>query len=324
MTNNPKTNYFLRSIRFYTDKILILQYKNKLKAMEEQMKNSWENLIGKFKNWLDSLITNLPNIILAIAIFALFYWLSRLFERSFQKYLKRFIKQVSIRNLAANILSIITLCIGLFLALAILNLDDVLKSILAGAGVAGLAIGLALQGTLANTFSGITLAINEIIHIGDWVDSNGYSGRVMEINLRNIKIKGTDNNIVVIPNKSVLQNPLKNYGLTSRLRTSIFCGVNYNSDLEKVKAIAKNAIKELYPPKPMEDIEFYYQEFAESSINFQMRFWVNGVAEINSLEAKSRAIVALKKVFDENNIEIPFPIRTIIQEQSQKKKTIEN
>lgn len=291
--------------------------------MNEQMESSWDRLMNKLEGWIDTFITNTPNIILAIVVFTASYFLSRLFERWFRKYLKRFIKQTSVRDLAANILSLITLSVGLFLALAILNLDDVLKSILAGAGVAGLAIGLALQGTLANTFSGISLALNEVIHVGDWIESNGYSGEVLEINLRNIKIKEGDNNIVVIPNKLVLHNPFKNHGLTTRIRTTILCGIHYNSDLEEVRDIAIAAIRELYPPNPLEEIEFYYLEFADSSINFSMRFWVNSKAEITAMEAKSKAIIALKKAFDKHNIEIPFPIRTLITQNKAPKKIIE-
>ncbi|PVX52585.1 small conductance mechanosensitive channel [Balneicella halophila] len=288
--------------------------------MDEQMNGSWEKLMTKLEGWLDTLITNTPNIILAIAVFTLSYFLSRLFEKSFRKYLKRFIKQTSIRNLAANILSIITLSLGLFLALAILNLDEVLKTILASAGVAGLAIGLALQGTLTNTFSGISLALNEVVHVGDWIDSNGFSGEVLEINLRSIKVKEGDNNIVVIPNKLVLQSPFKNYGLNSRIRTDISCGVHYDSDLEEVRDIAIATIKEIFPPNPLEDIEFYYQEFADSSINFKMRFWINGKKAIDILKAKSEAIIALKKAFDKNDIEIPFPIRTLISQPNEVEK----
>jgi len=253
----------------------------------------------------------LPNFILATIVFILFYWLSRKLGGWFDKYLKKFIKQASVRDLIANISSIIILALGLFLALSIMNLDEVLTSLLAGAGVAGLAIGLALQGTIANTFSGIFLAVNEILQIGDWVETNGYSGKVVEINLRNLKLKESDNNIVVIPNKMVIENPFKNYGLTKRIRATVNCGVGYDSDLEEVKAIATNVIEKLYPPNGNESIEFHYLSFGDSSIDFQLRFWIDATVKIAALEARSRAIMAIKKTFDQNNIDIPFPIRTV-------------
>lgn len=281
--------------------------------MEEQFESSWDKMLDKLSGWLEAVLLNLPNLIIAVIVFLVFYWLSRNLSSWVEKYLKKVIKQASIRDLLANILSIIILSLGLILAISVLNLDGVLKSLLAGAGVAGLAVGLALQGTLANTFSGIFLAIREILNVGDWVETNGFSGKVLEINLRHIKVKEPDNNIVVIPNKMVLENPFKNYGLTKRIRATITCGVAYDSDLRQVKEIAVQAISDLYPPNEGENIEFHYQEFGGSSIDFQLRFWVNATASLTALEAKSQAIMVLKEAFDENNIEIPFPIRTLVQ-----------
>lgn len=279
--------------------------------MEEQIESSWEKMLDRLANWIDTVIVNLPNLLIALIVFILAYWLGRNLQRWSARALKKAIRQPSIRNLISNIVAIIVIALGLFLALGILNLDTVLKSLLAGAGVAGLAIGLALQGTLANTFSGIFLAVKDIMNVGDWVETNGYEGTVMEIDLRHTQIKEADNNIVVIPNKMVLENPFKNYGLTKRIRATIKCGVSYDSDLRQVKQVAKETIEKLYPPEAGEEVEFYYLEFGDSSINFMVRFWVSATLNIIALEAKSRAILAIKEAFDEHDIDIPFPIQTL-------------
>ena len=276
------------------------------------MESSWDKMLNRIVNWIDSAILNLPNLLIAIVIFVISFWLSKNLESWSNKVLKKVIKQASIRSLISNVLSIVVIALGLFLALGILNLNEVLNSLLAGAGVAGLAIGLALQGTLANTFSGIFLAIKDVLNVGDWIETNGYAGRVIEIDLRNTKIKEADNNIVVIPNKLVLDSPFKNYGLTNRIRTSIECGVAYESNLRDVKKISVNAIKVLFPPNNSEKIEFHYLNFGESSIDFQIRFWVDATANLTSVESKSEAIMVLKEAFDRNNIEIPYPVRTVL------------
>lgn len=279
--------------------------------MEEQLKSSWDKMLDRLSSWIDTAILNLPNLLLAIIVFIITYWFARNIQNWSDKILKRFIKQASIRNLVSNVSSVIMVALGMFIALSILNLNEVLKSLLAGAGIAGLAVGLALQGTLANTFSGVFLAVKSIINIGDWVETNGYTGRVIDIDLRNTKIKESDNNIVVIPNKMVLENPFKNYGLTQRIRATITCGVAYNSDLDKVKSLTINTIEKQFQPSHGENIEFHYLEFGDSSINFQTRFWVDATANLTALEVKSEAIMAIKKAFDNNGIEIPFPIRTL-------------
>ena len=239
------------------------------------METPWTIMLNRISNWIDSAIMNLPNLLIAIIIFTVSFWLSKNLQSWSNKALKRVIKQASIRGLISNVLSILIIAFGLFLALGVLNLDEVLRSLLAGAGVAGLAIGLALQGTLSNTFSGIFLAIKDVLNVGDWVETNGFAGKVIEIDLRNTKIKEADNNIVVIPNKLVLDTPFKNFGLTNRIRTSIECGVAYESDLREVKEIGINTIKKLFPPNSLEKIEFHYLNFGGSSIDFQIRFWVD-------------------------------------------------
>jgi small conductance mechanosensitive channel len=280
--------------------------------IDKQLESSWTKLINKLSGWVDTVILNLPNFLLAILVFIFSYWLARNLEGWSNKYLKKIIKQASIRSLVSNIISILIIILGLILMLSILNFEGALKSILAGAGVAGLAISLALQGTLSNTFSGFFIAIKDEINIGEWIETNGYAGKVIEIDLRNTKIKEADNNIVVIPNKMILENPFKNFGLTKRIRATVNCGVGYESDLEFVKNIAVNAIKELFPPAEGEQIEFYYTDFGASSIDFMIRFWVPGEANITAIEVKSNAIMKIKEVFDKNNINIPFPIRTVL------------
>jgi len=279
--------------------------------MDEQFNDSLVKLKDKLTNWVDLIITNLPNMIIALVLFGLAYIISQKLHHWVYKMLRNKIKQQSIRSLLANFVSILVIAIGLFLALSILNLDKALTSILAGAGVAGLAIGLALQGTISNTFSGIFLAIREIMNIGDFIETNGYGGTVEDITLRYIVIKESDNNLVIIPNKLVVENPFKNFGLTKRIRTSLECGVGYESDLRKVKDLAMKTIEDAFPQKDKK-IEFQYLEFGDSSINFQMRFWVDATQNLTLLEAKSEAIMLLKEVFDKDGINIPYPIRTIV------------
>lgn len=278
------------------------------------MYESWNKLVDKLSSWFDTLIVSLPNFLIALLVFTFSYWLSRNLQGWANKILKKIIKQHSIRGLITNVISIVIITMGLFLALAILNLDGTLKSLLAGAGVAGLAISLALQGTISNTFSGVFIAIKDELNIGDYIESNGYAGTIIDIDLRNTKIKEADNNIVVIPNKMVLGNPFKNFGLTRRIRTTITCGIAYESDLDEVEELAKSTIQAIYPPKGAENIEFFYTNFGDSSIDFLLRFWVDAKENLTAIEVKSQAIKAIKKAFQENDIDIPFPIQKLIQD----------
>lgn len=260
---------------------------------------------------MDSLIVGLPNFLLAILVFIIFIIIAKYTSRLFNNLLRLKVKQDSIREITVKVLKVVIILIGFFVALGLLNLDTVLTTVLASAGVVGLAIGLALQGTLNNTFSGVILSFIPELQIGDWIETNGYAGFVSEINLRSIIIREADNNYVVIPNSKIIEEPFKNFSRTARSRVMLDCGVAYNSDLELVQSLTIKTMEELFPPTGNEEVEFMYQEFADSSINFVVRFWTDVVKRRDILVAKNKAIIALKKAFDEHDINIPFPIRTI-------------
>ena len=282
--------------------------------MQEQIKISIENLLKKLIEWFDSLIVNLPNILLASLVFFLSYYLANKISRKTTSLLSKRIKQGSIRNLIGSVISILIMVFGIVLALGILNLDQALNSLIAGAGVAGLAIGLAVQGTLSNTFAGISLSIKDDINIGDFIESNGFAGTVVDINLRDTKIRTIDNNLVIIPNNSISGNPYKNYSLTQDLRVVIESGVGYDSDLNEVESITKKTISDRFTHRK-DEIEFYYLSFGDSAINFQLRFWIQATKRNTLVKARSEAIVLIKEAFDKENINIPYPITTIISDQ---------
>ena len=205
----------------------------------------------------------------------------------------------------------ITLLIGFFVALGVMELDKLLTSVLAGAGVVGLAIGLALQGTLSNTVSGFLLSFLPNISIGDFIETNDEKGFVTEINLRNVTIRRPDNEYTIIPNSTFIDNPFTNYSISKRSRIIISCGVGYESDLQAVEDLTIKVIGEAFKQETSEQVEFYFNEFGDSSINFILRFWAESSNTKEKLEHSHKAIKVIKKNFDAANINIPFPIRTL-------------
>jgi len=275
--------------------------------LNESIKGIWD----KMGSWLDSLILNLPNFILAVIVFMLFVYIAKLAAKFADRLLRKKGSQASIRQITTKVVKLLVILIGFFVALGLLNLDKVLTSVLAGAGVVGLAIGLALQGTLNNTFSGVIISFLPELQIGDWVVTNGYAGEVVEINLRNIVVKESDNNYVMIPNSKIIEEPFKNFTRTARSRVMINCGIGYSSDLEFVQKLTTETMQDLFPQRGNEEVEFMYEAFGDSSINFVVRFWTDVTRNKDVLVAKNKGIIAIKKAFDQNGINIPFPIRTI-------------
>lgn len=280
--------------------------------MKSQLSEAFSNLTNKLLGWLDAIINNLPNLALAILVLVSAYFIAKYVNTFTYKLVSKKVERESISSMIAKISAVTVVFVGLFLALGILNLNKTLTSLLTGAGVAGLVIGLALQGTLSNTIAGIVISFRKKIQIGNWVDTNGYSGEIIDINLKDFTLKEADNNIVVIPNKMVLENPLKNYSLTTKMRVFIECGVGYESDLEEVKKLTKNTISDTFDQvKSPDEVEFYYTKFGDSSINYLCRFWIDAESMLEKLKAKTEAIIEIKKAYDKAGINIPFPIRTL-------------
>jgi small conductance mechanosensitive channel len=246
-------------------------------------------------------------VVLVIAYFA-----SRNISSLINRTIGSKIKQKSVRDLVSRIASGVIFLLGLYFAMTILKFDDTLKTIVSAAGVSGIVIGLALQGTLSNTISGVVLSFRKNLNIGNWVETSGYSGEVIDINLNYFVMKEADNNMVIIPNKIILESPFKNYSLTTKMRVAITCGVEYGVDLEMVEELTKKTITDHFNQKKIEkEVEFYYTEFGDSSINFLCRFWIDSENALEKLKAQSTAIIEIKKAFDKEGINIPFPMRTL-------------
>lgn len=271
-----------------------------------------EMISNQLESWYEGFINLLPNLAVAIVVLIITYLISRWVSKAVQRLVESKVNQISVRRLIGKAAAIVVTVGGIFIALNVLELNDTVQAIIAGAGVSGLVIGLALQGTLSNTLSGIHLSFRKMVNIGDWVETNGYEGEIVAIDLNKFVLREADNNTVIIPNKLIMDNPLKNYGLTKTMRVIINCGVGYESDLDHVREVAKQAIVDNFNQiDSKDDVEFYYREFGGSSINFMLRFYYDIENGIQKLINTSEAIIVLKKAFDKEGINIPFPIRTL-------------
>ncbi|WP_366665049.1 mechanosensitive ion channel family protein [Gilvibacter sp.] len=163
----------------------------------------------KLTGWWDTFVADLPNLGVALAVLLVSFLVSKLVYRAVLKLIYKRVRQTSVTQLIARVASTVVVLGGLILALVSLNLGKALTTMLSAAGVSGLVIGLALQGTLSNLISGIVLPFRKNISIGDWIESNGYAGEVTDINLNYFVMREADNNIVVLPNRKIMENPFK-------------------------------------------------------------------------------------------------------------------
>ncbi len=278
---------------------------------EFDIQKAYKLISEKLIHWMEDFVAMLPNMAMAVVVLVAFYFLARLAKKGVSKMLGSVSGNISLNHLIENIIYFIVISIGCFVALDILELEKTVTSLLAGVGVIGLALGFAFQDTAANFVSGIFLAVKSPIDSGDVVQLGDVMGVVSKINLRATEIHTFQGTLVVIPNKDVFQNPLYNFSHSGKRRVDLSCGISYGDDLEKVKAVTEKAIKSTDGVLSSEPIKFFYTGFGDSSINFIICAWIEQIDQGGFLETQSNMIMSLKAAFDENDIMIPFPIRTL-------------
>jgi small conductance mechanosensitive channel len=268
-------------------------------------------IYNKLYGWAEAIIEMTPNLILAIIILGLFIVAGKVIKGFINKINAKIPADNGVVDLIGNLVFFAVVTAGIFAALSILHLDKTVTSLLAGAGIIGLALGFAFQETAANLLSGVFMTFRKPISIGDVVETNGVLGKVKELNLRATVLETPKGQNVIVPNKSVFYTPIINYSSNQMRRIDVEVGVSYGENLAEVERIVLEAVTGLKGMIAEKKIELFYTEFGDSSINFQLRLWTSDVREYGYTRLRSDAIKAIKAAFDENGITIPFPIRTL-------------
>ena len=268
-------------------------------------------LTEQIQGWVEGAIATVPNLIVAVVILIVFFILSLLADRVSRKILPSATDSVAVIGIVTSTLRVLILTLGFFIALGVLNLNKTVTSLLAGAGVVGIALGFAFQDIASNFVSGVMIAFRQPYRVGDVVEVNAFKGTVAKINLRATLITTFDGLTVFVPNKTMFTEPLTNYTLTVERRLEIPVGVSYGDDLEVVEQLVIEACEDTPGRIKDKDIEVYFTEFGDSSINLVVFIWIEYPGKSNFLRARHHAIQAIKQAFDDNNITIPFPIRTM-------------
>lgn len=275
------------------------------------LQNSYELIEGKVIEWFQYLVVMIPNLLLSMLVLYTFYRVGKFASKATRQMADRLLDNVTINRVLSALVYYMMVAGGLFVALKIMDWDSTVTSLLAGAGIVGLALSFAFQDLATNFISGLIIIVQKPLQIGDYVETNNYSGYVDRIDLRSITIRTLDEQHVIIPSKSIFQSPLKNYNLGNIRRIVVSVGVSYGEDLERVQRVIIKAISELEDVDNKKPVKVHFNGFGDSSVNCDVRFWVNNSDQLFFLDIRSDAIIAIRKAFDRENITIPFPIRTL-------------
>ncbi len=205
--------------------------------------------------------------------------------------------------------SFIKIALKVLLAvLVVTQLGVKTSSLVAMIGAAGLAIGLALQGSLANFAGGVLILLFKPFRLGDWISAQGVDGSVKEISIFNTKLNTFGNQIAIIPNGILANGNIINFSAEANRRENYIVGIGYGSDLKKAKEILLDICAKderiLKDPAP----EVYVNNLGDSSVNLTLRFWAPNEV---FWPARFELIEQTKLRFDKAGIEIPFPQRVV-------------
>ena len=246
------------------------------------------------------------NFLLAIAIFWVGKRIARLVTNGVTLALRKNDVELELVSFVDSFLYWSLFIVVTIAALGQLGIET--ASFLAILGAAGLAIGLALQGSLSNFAAGVLIIMLRPFGVKDWVEIAGESGSVKSIRIFTTELRTGDNKAVIIPNSRILNSNIVNYTVTGTRRVDMVFGIGYDDDLDEARQIIKSILEE--DPRILDDPAptIFVAELGASSVDFAVRPWVKSE---DYWAVRGDVTEQIKKRFDANDISIPYPHSTI-------------
>ena len=267
------------------------------------------NKIGRM---IDSFIVMLPNIVLAVIVFILFFFAAR--------WLKLLVKRLTRRHRQARNLGLvlgrlaqgIVILIGLFVALSIVIPTFRAGDLVQLLGISGVAIGFAFRDILQNFLAGILILLTEPFQIDDQIVFKDFEGTVENIETRATTIRTYDGRRIVIPNSELFANSVTVNTAYENRRLEYDVGIGYGDDIDEAKQLMLEAVHsvEILLKDPAPDV--LVMELAESSVNIRVRWWIKPPRRADSLDARDRVLTAIKNKLTAHGIDLPFPTQQIL------------
>lgn len=258
---------------------------------------TWSSLM----NWLQTRPESAIRVLLLVAALPLALLFSRMLRRSMEKRLSPQVAMLLAKVVSYSAIAVIALIL-------LKELGIKLTPLLGAAGVIGIAVGFAAQTSLSNLISGVFLILEQPFQVGDLVRTEQHMGLVHSIDLLSVKIRTFDNTLIRIPNETMIKTAVTNVTAFPIRRMDLTIGVAYKEDIERVmkilREIADGIPEILDEPEPF----ILFKGFADSALEFLVGVWL---AKADYVTVRNQFLPTIKKRFDEEGIEIPFPHRTL-------------
>ncbi len=261
-----------------------------------------ENLEGILATIYDLAITYGLKILLAVVTLIIGLWIIKMVLKAISRNMEKKDVDATLRQFLGSLLSMLLKIMLIISVISMLGVE--MTSFVAILAAAGLAVGMALSGTLQNFAGGAMIVLFKPFKIGDFIDAQGYMGTVKEIQIFNTILKTPDNKTIIIPNGGLSTSSMTNFSTEPQRRVDFTFGIGYGDDIDKAKKVIEGLIaadgRILKDPAPFIAVS----ELADSSVNFVVRVWANA-ADYWGIHFDM--IENVKKAFDKEGISIPFP-----------------
>lgn len=259
--------------------------------------------VVNYKSVLTKILSYMPKLILASVILLFFYLVFASSKILFKRILMQAKVDENISKLVIKAYKYILMIFGFIIALDQLGVN--VGAAIAGLGIAGIALGFAAKDTVANIISGITVFMDKPFTIGDYIEVENSYGMVVEITLRSTRIRTLQNEYVVIPNQSIVNEKLINHSKHGGVRVEVPVAIAYKENIDKTREALLKTTKGdkriISKPKPVVVVE----KLGTSSVNVALKFWINNVGMEKPITFEY--LEKVKKALDKAGIEIPFP-----------------
>ena len=267
---------------------------------------------AKIQGMINGAIAMLPNIVVALIVFLIFYAIAR--------EIKWLVRRITTKHRHARNLGLvlgrlsqgIIILVGLFIALSIVIPSFKAGDLVQLLGISGVAIGFAFRDILQNFLAGILILLTEPFHIDDQIVFKGFEGTVENIQTRATTIRTYDGRRIVIPNSELFTNSVMVNTAFENRRMEYEVGIGYNDDIDQAKQLILEAIASvdevLKDPPP----DALVVALAESTVNIRARWWVKPPRRTEVLQSQDKVLTAIKKKLTANGIDLPFPTQQIL------------
>ncbi len=276
--------------------------------LEESVTTAW----GKIQAMIDGVIVMLPNLVLAIIVFALFFAAAKTLKSLVKRLTRRYRHARNLGMVLGRLSQGVVILIGLFVALSIVIPSFKAGDLIQLLGISGVAIGFAFRDILQNFLAGILILLTEPFRIDDQIVFKGFEGTVESIETRATTMRTYDGRRIVIPNSELFTNSVMVNTAFENRRLEYDVGIGYGDDIDLAKQLILEALRSvdgvLSEPAP----DVLVMELAESTVDIRVRWWISPPRRADALDARDRVLTAIKKILTANGIDLPFPTQQIL------------